>query len=253
MVEAAVGAGITGALLVSSLRALGPEPRLAPARRRARRAAIGALALAAWLGIEAALLALPDGDPGLRGEVLAHLPESGVEHPVTAVLLNFRGYDTLLEVTVLLVAAIAVRPRVPPAAPSPDDPIGSPYAVLVRMLAPGIVLVAGYLLWRGKAAPGGAFQAAAVLAGGGILAIVAGVVRAPDTPTAPVRAVLVLGPGLFLAIAAAPLVTGGRLLAYPDGAAGGLIVAIEAGLMVSIALILVTFFAGAAAPRETRP
>lgn len=257
MVEAAMGTGITGALLVSSLRGLAPEPPIAPARRRARRAALGALALAAGLGVEAAILALPDGDRGLRGDVLAHLAASGAEYPVTAVLLDFRGYDTLLEVTVLLVAAIAVRPRVPSAAAS-EAPIASPYALLLRMFVPGVVLVAGYLVWRGKAAPGGAFQAAAVLAGGGILAIVAGMVRVPDTSSAPVRAGLVLGPGLFLAIAAAPLLTGGRLLAYPAGAAGGLIVAIEAGLMVSIALVLVTFFPGAPvapdapAPREAR-
>ncbi|HSJ99873.1 MAG TPA: hydrogenase subunit MbhD domain-containing protein [Kofleriaceae bacterium] len=247
MVEAAVGAGLTGALLVSALRVLGPERRTSPARGRARRGVLAALAVAVWLGIEAALLAVPGGDPGLGDEVRAQLPRSGVDHPVTAVLLNFRGYDTLLEAMVLLVAAIAVRTRRPPAAPRADDPIDSPFAVLVRMLAPGIVLVAGYLLWRGAAAPGGAFQAAAVLAGGGILAMVAGAVRSPDTASVPLRAALVLGPGLFLAIAAALLVTSGRLLAYPGGAAGGLILAIEAALSVSIAVILVAFFPGAGA------
>ena len=40
--------------------------------------------------------------------VAAHMAESGVEHPVTAVLLNFRGYDTLLEVAVLLLALLGV-------------------------------------------------------------------------------------------------------------------------------------------------
>jgi multisubunit Na+/H+ antiporter MnhB subunit len=38
------------------------------------------------------------------------IPLSGVTHPVTAVLLNFRSYDTLLEVAVLLSAAFAVLP-----------------------------------------------------------------------------------------------------------------------------------------------
>ena len=33
---------------------------------------------------------------------------SGVRNPVTAVLLNFRGYDTLLEMGVLLVALLGV-------------------------------------------------------------------------------------------------------------------------------------------------
>ena len=43
-----------------------------------------------------------DGAP-----VAAHLAESGVTHPVTAVLLNYRGYDTLLEIAVLLLALLA--------------------------------------------------------------------------------------------------------------------------------------------------
>lgn len=246
MVEAAVGAGLTGALLVSSLRWLGPERRTSPAGGRARRAALPVLVLGAGLGVEAAILALPAGDPGLRGDVLAHLPESGVEHPVTAVLLNFRGYDTLLEVAVLVVAAIAVRPHLRRAAPHSEDPIGSPLVVLVRMIAPGVILVAGYLLWRGTSGAGGAFQAAAVLAGGGILAILVGAIPPPARSSTPARCGLALGFALFLAIAAAPLMTGGRLLAYPDGAAGGLILTIEAGLTLSIALLLVRFFPGPA-------
>lgn len=247
MVEAAIGAGLTGALLVSSLRWLRPERPAPPREGRARRAALAVLALGAGLAIAAAILALPGGDPGLGDHVRARLPESGVEHPVTAVLLNFRGYDTLLEIAVLVVAAIAVRPGRQPSAPGGDEPIGSPVSVLARMLVPGVVLVAGYLLWRGSKAPGGAFQAAAVLAGGGILLLLAGTLRPPARSSAPVRAGLVLGPGLFLAIAAAPLFTGGRLLEYPDGAAGGLILAIEAGLALSIALVLVMFFPGATA------
>jgi multisubunit Na+/H+ antiporter MnhB subunit len=44
------------------------------------------------------------------------MPESGVDHPVTAVLLNFRSYDTLLEIAVLLLAvvvALALREAQP--------------------------------------------------------------------------------------------------------------------------------------------
>ena len=52
----------------------------------------------------AALLDLPPPAVRLPAEVAAKLPESGVEHLVTAVLLNFRGYDTLLEIAVLLLA-----------------------------------------------------------------------------------------------------------------------------------------------------
>lgn len=67
------------------------------------------LALAAGVGaaLLAAMAELPVEAAGLRDEVLRHLAASGVEHPVTAVLMNFRGYDTWLEVVVLLLAALA--------------------------------------------------------------------------------------------------------------------------------------------------
>ena len=64
------------------------------------------LALACWLGY--AVLSLPDQASKLNGMVEANLQASGVHNPVTAVLLNFRGYDTLLEMAVLLLALIGV-------------------------------------------------------------------------------------------------------------------------------------------------
>jgi multisubunit Na+/H+ antiporter MnhB subunit len=62
------------------------------------------LALAAGLGYT--VLSLPDQAQGLQGAVADQLEKSGVTNPVTAVLLNFRGYDTLLEMVVLLFAVI---------------------------------------------------------------------------------------------------------------------------------------------------
>ena len=50
---------------------------------------LGALAFAVLL-ISAMLAPLPGG-VDLRASVAARMAESGVEHPVTAVLLNFRG------------------------------------------------------------------------------------------------------------------------------------------------------------------
>ena len=55
-----------------------------------------------------AILELPPPRVHLPGQVLTQLEASGVTHPVTAVLLNFRGYDTLLEVVVLLLALLGV-------------------------------------------------------------------------------------------------------------------------------------------------
>ena len=64
------------------------------------------LALAGGLGY--AMLSLPDQAPGLSERVNANMATSGVRNPVTAVLLNFRAYDTLLELGVLLVALLGV-------------------------------------------------------------------------------------------------------------------------------------------------
>ena len=61
--------------------------------------------------------AINHADPvRLADDVLANLQVSGVSNPVTAVLLNFRAYDTLLELAVLLAAVLgilALGPRDP--------------------------------------------------------------------------------------------------------------------------------------------
>ena len=55
-------------------------------------------------GLALAVLSLSQPALGLSAAVAERISESGVSHPVTAVLLNFRGYDTLLELVVLLLA-----------------------------------------------------------------------------------------------------------------------------------------------------
>ena len=58
-----------------------------------RRISIGVLSLALLGALSWALLSLPAMPTGLTAESLAKLPESGVTNAVTAVLLNYRGYD----------------------------------------------------------------------------------------------------------------------------------------------------------------
>ena len=115
---------------------------------------LAALVLAVAGALGWAILSLPPAAPGLTRNVLSALPDSGVGNPVTAVLLNFRAYDTLLEVGVLMLAAAAVfaldrRPA------EPAPPLSfSMLPVLLRLLIPLMIVVAGYLLWRGADAPG---------------------------------------------------------------------------------------------------
>jgi multisubunit Na+/H+ antiporter MnhB subunit len=193
--------------------------------------------LVAW-----AVLGLPES-AGLREAVTAQMDRSGVSHPVTAVLLNFRGYDTLLEVTVLLLALIAAWSlRLAPPGRSPERP-GLVLRELVRLLVPVLIVLAGYLLWLGAHAPGGAFQAGALLAGAGVLLALVEVRPLGATPPFALRLLAAAGVLVFLAVALLAM-WGGRLLEYPPEWAGLLILAIESAATVSIGLALAYLFRG---------
>ncbi|WP_338863801.1 hydrogen gas-evolving membrane-bound hydrogenase subunit E [Myxococcus stipitatus] len=249
LVEAAVGTGLTGALLMHTLS--WTEESQAETRTRSTRwlgDALAATVLTAVLGW--AVLALPLHSQGLGPMVKARLEESGVDHPVTAVLLNFRGYDTLLEIAVLLVAALgarAVNPRTErPSLETADDPLTGE---LFRMTTPSVLLLAGYLVWVGAHGPGGAFQAGAILAGGGVVAILTTRVGTPRMSSWQVRWALLTGPLLFVGVAVAPLFSGGQLLEFPPRLAGTLIFIVELALTVSITLVLLMFFPAVRPPK----
>lgn len=189
------------------------------------------------LGLIGALLELPPAPIDLRPAVAGNLAASGVAHPVTAVLLNFRGYDTLLEVAVLLLALFALLALGLERQPCPLRSFELPLALLARVAAAPMVVVAVYLLWAGAFRPGGAFQAGAVLAAAAVLLHLTGLLPGWLQPGAWLRWGLAGGFLLFLGLAAAML-AGGALLKYPPAHAGALILLIEAGLTVSLGLIL---------------
>lgn len=199
------------------------------------------LALAAGVGY--AVLSLPDQMVGLSERVGANMQTSGVQNPVTAVLLNFRGYDTLLEMAVLLVALLGVwslgsaeaHRRVDP------DPVLS---LLVGGLVPMMIMMAGYLLWVGANAPGGAFQAGSVLAASGILLLLSRKRFPVRMMGWPLRVVLVLGLGVFTMVGVTLLSVSGVFLQYPSGLAGALILFIEAAATLSIGVALAALFLG---------
>lgn len=217
--------------------------------RRALPALIAALAALLGVALAAAMLELPPHAVRLPDDVAANLAISGVAHPITAVLLNFRGYDTLLEIAVLLLALFGVLALVKPHATRAAHPAHPLLQTLARLLAPLMVLVAGYLLWVGAIAPGGAFQAGAVLAAAGVLLRLAGLLPAWAAPGLLLRAGLALGLLVFVAVAAAVL-GHATLLTYPPALAGGLILTIEAALTLSIGLTLAALYL---ASTEVRP
>lgn len=204
------------------------------------------LGLILWLvfaGLFLAVLTLPETSTGLKPAVMQHMPDSGVAHPVTAVLLNFRGYDTLLEVGVLLLALMAAWS----VAVAPADSDSPPGLVLQRLpwiLIPIMVLVAGYLLWRGAYGPGGAFQAGAILAAAGVLLILSGNDVLNRLSCHILRLLLVAGVAVFALIGVAVIPASGSLLGYPVAWAGILILVIETVATMSIGLTLVALFVG---------
>ena len=255
LAEAALGAGVTGALFLNSFRSLLRMPGGAggagendpgvdgPGWPRMLQALLaGGIAV----GLGRLLLDRAPRDPLIPRLVDAHLGESGASNPVTSVLLNFRAYDTLLEVTVLAVALVAVwslerghRPFARRVGQEDAQPIAG---ALVRLVVPLPVLTAAYLVWSGSHAPGGAFQAAALLAGAGVLLTVTRFLR-PFSAASPVtRAVLAAGLYAFVAVGWGVMPLTGALLHYPDGWAHPLMVGLEAILTVSIAVVLLELF-----------
>ena len=240
LAEAAIGAGLTGVLLFGALARQAPHrpKRLSSAQligsALLATAVLVILARAAWpaLDYRSALPALID----------YQLPASGVEHPVTAVLLNFRGWDTLLELIVLLLALLGVRQLRP--AGEQFAPAWTVLLAWARLLAPVGVVVAGYLLWRGSHASGGAFQAGALLAACAVVLRLAGMVGPADWSRFPVRLLVCGGVLAFLATAVMTAAWGGGWLVLPAEQAGMVILAIELVATLSIATTLTLLVIG---------
>jgi multisubunit Na+/H+ antiporter MnhB subunit len=194
-------------------------------------------------GLAYVVLTLPEAAPGLTQAVDAQMAQSGVSHPVTAVLLNFRGYDTLLEMVVLLMALLGVW-ALGGTAHYHDHSPGPVLDTLARLLAPVLILVAAYLLWVGAHAPGGAFQAGSVLGAAGVLLLLAGWRPHYALLALPLRIILIIGPAAFVAMALVTLWSEGKLLTYPVAQAGTLILIIEAAATLSIGVTLAALFLG---------
>ncbi|MDZ7597516.1 MAG: monovalent cation/H+ antiporter subunit A [Desulfobacterales bacterium] len=151
--------------------------RCAPESSPWRRARDLALSLATGCGVGLAawgMLTMPHAS--ISGFFMDQsLPGGGGKNVVNVILVDFRGFDTLGEITVLAVAAIGIfallynlRLPVPQV-----DPDGRPWAgerhpvilsQMTRFLLPLALLVAAHLFLRGHNAPGGGFVAGLVAA-----------------------------------------------------------------------------------------
>ncbi|MFO1413879.1 MAG: hydrogenase subunit MbhD domain-containing protein [Burkholderiales bacterium] len=253
LTEAAIGGGLTGALLIGAVARLARTQRsvaadVAPGGQRLLAAA---LAAAVTLALIACVVTLPDPAPSLAQESMARIAPTGVGNPITAVLLAYRSMDTLLEAIVLVLALLGVWSLSPDGVwggrPGPlhrADPDGV-LAYLARLLPPIGVLIGLYIFWIGADAPGGKFQGATLIAAMWLLVVMAGLADFPPISRHWVRVGIVAGPLVFVAIGLAGAAYAGAFLAYPDGLAKPLIIVIELALMPSLTLILALLLAGA--------
>lgn len=100
--------------------------------------------------------------------------ETGVANFVTAIVVSYRGFDTLGEVTVLLLATLGVIGLLPHE--HHGDEKRAPHPVLewgIKVVFPIILIVGMYVVIHGHLTPGGGFQAGAVVASGFMLLMVA--------------------------------------------------------------------------------
>jgi len=138
---------------------------------------IVALATLAGLLWQLAPIAMPtDLGPVAEHYVSEGLRENRGSNIVTSIIVNYRGFDTLGEVTVLFLsvsgAAFVLRRRtgLEVHKPLPSSEILSTGA---RLLFGPIVLFGAYIFVHGHLTPGGGFQGGAVIASGVLLLLLA--------------------------------------------------------------------------------
>lgn len=169
------------------------EARRATLKARARRARDFALAVTVGVGLAALSLAVmtrPKVDVLARFFLERALPDAGGRNVVNVIIVDFRGFDTLGEITVLGAVALTVYALLRRFRPAPETrgipraqredaardaltsgdglPTGHLRiaATIARMLLPVAGIISVYFLLRGHNAPGGGFVGGLVMATG---------------------------------------------------------------------------------------
>jgi multisubunit Na+/H+ antiporter MnhB subunit len=252
LTEAAIGSGLTGALLLGAAARLRASEVVADAERPGAVLRLAAALLSATVAaaLATAVLLLPDPAPTLAPAAADNAAATSLGNPVTNVLMAFRAMDTMLEKVVLLLALVGVWSLAPDrfwgGRPTPmrqADPNGA--LILLAQFLPPVGIVAGiYLLWEGANHPGGAFQGGTILAAMWLLVMMAGLGDAPQVDRRPLRLILIAGPSVFLTVGLGGLFLGDAFLAYPVAYAKPLILAIEFAMTLTIAVTLGLLLAG---------
>ena len=131
--------------------------------------AIVLLSIIAW-GVFASLQKIPFGEP--KTEVGKYYlqnseEETGASNVVTAVVVGYRSFDTLGEITVLFLATIGLGTVLATLKKKEKGLIEKASLILTtgcRFLFPLILLFGSYIFIHGHLTPGGGFQGGAVIA-----------------------------------------------------------------------------------------
>ena len=189
-------------LVFRHFRGLG---ELSPRLVRARDAVI-AIAIGTFIGGLLLSVATTETAPRLREYFVEFGPTLGHgRNIVNVILVDFRAFDTLGEITVLATAAIGVHGLLRLAANGrldhePVRPVTSPiFRTAARLLMPLLLLFSVFLLLRGHNEPGGGFVGGLVAAAAfALYAIAFGTARARQALL--VRPLTLLGAGLLIAL-----------------------------------------------------
>jgi multicomponent Na+:H+ antiporter subunit B len=262
LTEASVGAGISTVLLLAALNLTktrdyrGDNPNLVAALLAA---AVGAALV--WGSLVLPPFGAPDAP--IHQHVAPRYIEGaatevGVPNIVTAVLADYRSFDTLGETTVVFVAGIAVLlllRRSPGARidrPEDQQPMSHDLILRVgtKLILPFILLFALYVQLHGDYGPGGGFQAGVIAAAAVILlGLTLGLRRARRiAPPGVVQAMIPLGVLIFAGAGVAAMLLGGDFLEYgvlaheaKEGHHLGILL-VEAGVLVTVAGTMISLF-----------
>jgi len=261
LTEAAIGAGISTILLLSTIALTGDKEQLPQHKPLLPLIVVFATGAALIYGT----LDMPHyGDPAAPAHqrVATHYlhdtpAEIGVPNVVTSVLASYRGYDTLGEVAVIFTAAVGVlvllgyrlrRCNIQ----GPDIRKLVVLRVIAKLFFPLILLFALYVLFHGDYGPGGGFQAGVIFATGFILyALAFGLGNAQRLiPHRLLRIMASVGVLIYAAVGIESMLLGGKFLEYrvlADDPVTGQhlgIMLVELGIGITVAAVVLIIYYG---------
>lgn len=243
--------------------------------------ALIAVALTGWL-LMSAVSDFPDwGDPHSpansyrlsQGYITETFPETSVPNMVTAVLADYRGYDTMFETVVIFTAGIAIiailRRYGPKNKVMPEQKLYKKEPDLIvettcRLMIPIIQLFALYVVAHGHHSPGGGFQGGVIFGASFILLALARDLQAAQKWVPENRILNLAGIGIFIyaGFGFLCLLLGSNFLDYsilhkvmgvtPIEARSHSMLGVEIGVAFTVAAIMFSIYSNLASKGEMK-